>query len=128
ELAFVNNIENKGTLDESLLLQESYAPGLKGKIKPTKAAIKGLIESVPTAVRGIRSGKMRSLKKLIPGVHEKLPGDSQSHVKRIYETAEESRTELNLYMIGEGGEDEHMPGSEGADAADLAPEPDFDKT
>ena len=49
---------------------------------------------------------MRSLPKLIPGVHHKLPGDSQDHVKRIYEHAEESRIELNLYIIGEGGEEE----------------------
>ncbi len=49
-------------------------------------AIKGMIESMPTAIRGIRTGKMRSLPKLIPGVHHKLPGDAQDHVKRIYET------------------------------------------
>src|SRR5215204_1350696 len=64
--AFVKIIQKKGTLDESLLLQESYAPGIKGKLKPTKSAIKGLLGSIPTALRGIRSGKMRSLSKLIP--------------------------------------------------------------
>ncbi len=35
ELAFVKIIEKKGTLDESLLLQESFAPGVKGKLMPT---------------------------------------------------------------------------------------------
>ena len=113
EAAFVKIIEKKGTLDESLLLQESYAPGVKGKLIPKPSAIKGLLGSIPTAVRGIRSGKMRSLPKLIPGVHHKLPGDSQEHVKRIFGHAEEHRTELNLYITGE--EDE------------LA-EPDEDKT
>ena len=113
EAAFVKIIEKKGTLDESLLLQESYAPGVKGKLIPKPSAIKGLLGSIPTAVRGIRSGKMRSLPKLIPGVHHKLPGDSQEHVKRIFAHAEEHRTELNLYITGE--EDE------------LA-EPDEDKT
>ncbi len=34
EAAFVKIIEKKGTLDESLLLQESYAPGVKGKLMP----------------------------------------------------------------------------------------------
>jgi succinate dehydrogenase / fumarate reductase iron-sulfur subunit len=74
EAAFTEIIEKKGTLDESLLLQESYAQGIKGKLKPSKGAITGLLGSIPTAVRGVRSGKMRSLPKLIPGVHPKLPG------------------------------------------------------
>ena len=54
EAAFVKIIEKKGTLDESLLLQESYAPGVKGKLMPTRGAIKGMIGSIPTAIRGIR--------------------------------------------------------------------------
>ena len=49
---------------------------------------------------------MRSLRKLIPGVHPKLPGDAQGHVKGIYSHAEEHRTELNLYVTGEEGEEE----------------------
>jgi succinate dehydrogenase iron-sulfur subunit len=116
EAAFVKIIEAKGTLDESMLLQESYAPGIKGKLIPTKVAIKGLLSSLPTAVRGIRTGKMRSLRKLIPGVHEKLPGDAQDHVKRIYSHAEEHREELNLYIVGEDGDDDAAvaEGSEGA--------------
>jgi succinate dehydrogenase / fumarate reductase, iron-sulfur subunit len=117
ETAFANIIRKKGTLDESLLLQESYAQGVKGKLMPTSGAIKGLVGSLPTAVRGIRTGKMRSLRKLIPGVHEKLPGDSQEHVKRIYGHAEEHREELNLYIKGEEVEDEVPEG-------DIAPEPD----
>ena len=67
----------------------------------TSGAIKGLIGSLPTAIRGLRTGKMRSLQKLIPGVHKKLPGDAQDHVKRIYSHAEENRAELNLYITGE---------------------------
>ena len=38
ETAFVKIIEKKGTLDESLLLQESYAPGVKGKLIPKSSA------------------------------------------------------------------------------------------
>jgi succinate dehydrogenase / fumarate reductase iron-sulfur subunit len=101
ELAFTKIIESKGTLDESLLLQESYAQGIKGKLKPTSGAIKGLVGSLPTAIRGLRTGKMRSLPKLIPGVHPKLPGDAQEHVKSAYAHAEEHREELNLYITGE---------------------------
>ncbi|HEY5816497.1 MAG TPA: succinate dehydrogenase/fumarate reductase iron-sulfur subunit [Solirubrobacterales bacterium] len=99
--AFTKIIEKKGTLDESLLLQESYAPGVKGKLKPTKGAIKGLLGSIPTAIRGLKTGKMRSLPKLIPGVHPKLPDGAQDEVKAIYAHAEEHREEFNLYIRGE---------------------------
>jgi succinate dehydrogenase / fumarate reductase iron-sulfur subunit len=121
EKAFVNIIEKKGTLDESLLLQESYAAGVKGKLKPTKGAISGLLGSIPTAIRGLRTGKMRSLPKLIPGVHAKLPDGAQDEVQEIYAHAEEHHEELNLYIKGEGGdEDEGQADSQtGADADDA---------
>jgi succinate dehydrogenase / fumarate reductase iron-sulfur subunit len=119
EIAFTKIIEKKGTLDESLLLQESFAPGVKGKLMPSLAAIRGLLQSIPTAIRGIRTGKMRSIPKLIPGVHHKLPGEAQGHVQRIYERAEESGIELNLYVIGEGGEEEDKLSVQEAPAADL---------
>ena len=45
--AFTKIIEKKGTLDEAELLQESYAPGIKGKLIPKHGAIKGLVESHP---------------------------------------------------------------------------------
>jgi succinate dehydrogenase / fumarate reductase iron-sulfur subunit len=130
ERAFTKIIEKKGTLDESLLLQESFAEGVKGKLKPSKGAMTGLIGSIPTALRGIRTGKMRSLSKLIPGVHAKLPGDAQDQVKRIYEHAEEHGEEFNLYISGEeaeeemaerdipaGGEEEHVEEAVGDPAA-----------
>jgi succinate dehydrogenase / fumarate reductase iron-sulfur subunit len=104
EMAFVKIIEKKGTLDESLLLQESFAPGLKGKLKPSKRAIKEMLGSIPTAIRGIKTGKMRSLPKLIPGIHHKLPGDAQNEVKAIYKHAEEHNEEFNLYIKGDEGE------------------------
>jgi succinate dehydrogenase / fumarate reductase iron-sulfur subunit len=102
EIAFVKIIEKKGTLDESLLLQESFAPGFKGKLKPNKRAIREMLGSIPTAIRGIKTGKMRSLHKLIPGVHPKLP--DQDDVKAIYRHAEEHNEEFNLYIKGEEGE------------------------
>src|ERR671910_1667225 len=117
ESAFTKIIEKKGTLDESLLLQESYAQGVKGKLKPSAGAIKVLVGSIPTAIRGIRTGKMRSLSNLIPGVHKKLPGDAQENVQRIYAHAEEHGEELNLYIKGEEAE---PPVPE----AEVEPEPD----
>ncbi len=122
EAAFVKIIEKKGTLDESLLLQESYAPGVKGKLIPKPSAIKGLVGSIPTAIRGIRSGKMRSLPKLIPGVHEKLPDGAQDNVKRIFSRAEESRIELNLYISGEE-EVEPEPDEEEWSQPEVSPGP-----
>ena len=116
EAAFVKIIESKGTLDESLLLQESFAPGVKGKLKPPRGALKALLESIPTAIRGIRSGKMRSVPKLIPGIHPKLPGDSQDRVQKIYAHAEEHKIELNLYIKGEEGDDDSPDGSVPDDA------------
>jgi len=104
EMAFVKIIEKKGTLDESLLLQESFAPGVKGKLKPSKRAIKEMLGSIPTAIRGIKTGKMRSLPKLIPGVHHKLPGGAQDDVQAIYRHAETHNEEFNLYIKGEEGE------------------------
>ena len=123
ETAFTKIIEKKGTLDESLLLQESYAQGVKGKLIPHASAIKGLVGSIPTAIRGIRTGKMRSLPKLIPGVHEKLPDDAQGHVKRLYSHAEEHRAELNLYITGEE-ELEPEPHEAPTPESAVEPEPD----
>jgi succinate dehydrogenase / fumarate reductase, iron-sulfur subunit len=117
EAAFTKIIRKKGTLDESLLLQESYAQGVKGKLKPSGGAIKGLLGSLPTALRGLRTGKMRSLPKLIPGVHKKLPGGAQDDVERIYAHAEDHHEELNLYIRGEEP-DEEVPEER------VEPEPD----
>ncbi len=123
EHAFTKIIERKGTLDEALLQQESYAPGIKGKLAPKPAGIKALVESLPTALRGIRTGKMRSLPKLIPGVHPKLPGDAQKHVKNIYAHSEEHREELNLYVTGEEEALEEAA-TESTPEASVEPEPD----
>ncbi len=120
EAAFVKIIEKKGTLDEGLLLQESFAPGVKGKLKPSKAAIKELLGSIPTVLRAIKTGKGRSLSKLVPGIHPKLPGDAQDEVKAIYKHAEEHREEFNLYISGdeeatlEDGLDPERSGGTGA--------------
>jgi succinate dehydrogenase / fumarate reductase iron-sulfur subunit len=123
--AFTKIIRKKGTLDEAQLLQDSYAPGIKGKLVPKHGAVKGVLESLPTAVRGIKTGKMRSLPKLIPGIHAKLPGDAQEHVERIYAHAEDHQVELNLYIRGEeADQDESVPEAEAVPEAEVQPEPD----
>jgi succinate dehydrogenase / fumarate reductase, iron-sulfur subunit len=120
EEAFTKMIRKKGTNDEALLLQESFAPGIKGKLKPPRGAVKALIESVPTALRGIKTGKMRSLPKLIPGIHPKLPDGAQDEVEAIYEHAEQHREQLNLYIKGEESDDEEAPEAAVEPEADQA--------
>jgi succinate dehydrogenase / fumarate reductase iron-sulfur subunit len=122
EEAFTKIIRKKGTNDEAALQQESFAPGIKGKLKPPRGAVKALVESIPTALRGIRTGKMRSLPKLIPGVHPKLPDGAQDEVRQIYEHAEEHHTELNLYIKGEE-HDEDVP----AGAVEREPDEEEDR-
>ncbi len=65
---------------------------------------------------------MRSLPKLIPGIHPKLPDDAQEQVEAIYEHAEGHRTELNLYIAGE--EDvEPEPDEEELSQPEVSPGP-----
>jgi succinate dehydrogenase / fumarate reductase, iron-sulfur subunit len=99
EIAFVKIIEKKGTLDESMLVQESFAPGIKGKLKPSRRGIKETIGSIPTVLRAMKTGKARL--KFIPGLHHKLPGNAMEEVEAIYKHAEEHREEFNLYIKGE---------------------------
>ncbi len=98
ELAFVKIIEKKGTLDEVALPKESFAYGIKGKLKPSKRAIKEVLGALPTIFRTIKTGKVRT-KWVAP--HHKLPGGAQDEVKAIYKHAEEHREEFNIYIKGE---------------------------
>jgi succinate dehydrogenase / fumarate reductase, iron-sulfur subunit len=118
EKAFTRIIERKGTLDEAELLQESFAPGVKGKLKPPRGAVKALIESIPTALRAFKTGKARSLPKLIPGIHAELPDGAQDEVKEVFQHAEQHHTELNLYIKGEEPDEE---------APEAAVEPEADE-
>jgi succinate dehydrogenase / fumarate reductase iron-sulfur subunit len=110
EVAFVKIIEKKGTLDEAMLVQESYAPGIKGKLKPSKRGITETIKSLPTILRPLRKRKVK-LRQAIPGTHHKLPGDAMDGVKAIYRHAEEHSEELNLYIRGEEGDDAQPDGT-----------------
>ena len=101
EKAFVDIIERYGTLHEAKMIPDSFGEGVLGKLSPR--ATKHLIGSMPAALRGIKSGKMAPSKILF---HHKLP--DQAHIKRIYQEihARDERLELNLYIVGEGSEDE----------------------
>lgn len=110
EIAFVKVIKKKGLLDEALLVQESYAPGIKGKLKPSKRGLTETIKSLPTILRPLRKRKVK-LRQAIPGLHHGLPKDSMNDVRSIYEHAEEHNEELNLYIRGEEGEDAQPDGA-----------------
>jgi succinate dehydrogenase iron-sulfur subunit len=111
EKAFLNIIEKWGTLFEAQLLPRSFGDGslIKGQLKPDGA--KQLTESLPTALRGIRSGKVSPRKALM---HPKLP--EQKQVRRIIKEIEskDERLELNLYIVGEQGEESEGAMAEGS--------------
>ena len=98
EKAFVDIIERWGTLHEAQLLPRSFGDGslVKGQTRP--AAVKQLLDSLPTAARGLAAGKITPKKALF---HPKLP--DQSQVRRIYKEIEGQgeRLELNMYLVGE---------------------------
>jgi succinate dehydrogenase iron-sulfur subunit len=92
EEAFTNIIRKKGILDERKLLQDSL-----GVLRPQGQL--ELIRALPTGLRGFARGKVSPKVALF---HEKIEG--LENVQRIYEHAEQHRTEVNLYIIGEEGE------------------------
>jgi len=103
EKAFVTLIEKYGTLHEAQLLPRSFGDGslIKGQTEP--GAVKELVENLPTAIRGLRSGKVTPRKALL---HPKLP--DQKNVRKIFKEIEshDERIELNLYIVGEQGDAE----------------------
>src|SRR4051794_14375408 len=110
EKAFTGLVEKYGTLFEAQLLPRSFGDGslVKGQLEPTAA--KQLVESLPTALRGMKSGKVSPRKAL---THPKLP--DQKQVRRIFKEIEskDERLELNLYIVGEEGGEEEGAMSEG---------------
>jgi succinate dehydrogenase / fumarate reductase iron-sulfur subunit len=100
EHAFVKNIRRNGILHEPDLLSDSYG----GKLNP--AAGKELASGLPTAVVGLRRGKMTPAKILLH--QHKAPKE----VKRLFDEIEgrEERIELNLYVSGTEDEvADHLP-------------------
>ena len=61
--------------------------------------MKQLVREPPTAVRGLKRGKVTPKKALL---HPKLP--DQKQVRRIFKEIEskDERIELNLYIVGRG--------------------------
>src|SRR3954462_14026553 len=110
EKAFVDLIETYGTLHEAQLLPRSFGEGslVRGQTKP--AAVKQLLANMPTAIRGLKSGKVSPVKAIH---HRKLP--DQKQVRRIYKEVEsrDERVELNLYIVGESGGEEEGAMAEG---------------
>jgi succinate dehydrogenase / fumarate reductase, iron-sulfur subunit len=110
EHAIVDMVEKWGTLHEAQMPPRSYGDGsmIKGQTEPS--AVKALIEDLPTAIRGLRSGKM-TVGKILH--HPKLP--DQGNVRRIYQEihSKDERLELNLYIVGESGGEEEGVMAEG---------------
>jgi succinate dehydrogenase / fumarate reductase, iron-sulfur subunit len=110
EHAFAKLVEKYGTLFEAQLLPRSFGEGslVKGQFSPSGA--KQLTRELPTAFRGLKSGKVTPKKAL---THPKLP--DQDKVRRIFKEIEskDERLELNLYIVGE--EAENAEEKEGAE-------------
>jgi succinate dehydrogenase / fumarate reductase, iron-sulfur subunit len=110
EKAFTDLIETYGTLHEAQLLPRSFGEGslVRGQTKP--AAVKQLLANMPTAVRGLKSGKVTPTRALW---HHKLP--DQDQVRRIYKEVddEDGGIQLNLYIVGESGDEEEGTMGEG---------------
>src|SRR5881398_3040596 len=87
EQAFIKNIQKNGILHEPDLLADSYG----GKFNPS--AGRELVSGLPTALTGLRRGKMTAKTALLHT--HKAPKD----VKRIFDEVEgrDERVELNLY-------------------------------
>jgi len=104
EHAFVQNIRRNGILHEADLLADSYG----GKFNP--AAGRELISGLPTALMGLRRGKMT------PGKLIGHPHKAPEEVRRLFDRIEgrAQRIELNLYVSGY--EDEPEAGAGGAEA------------
>jgi succinate dehydrogenase / fumarate reductase iron-sulfur subunit len=94
--AFTSIIGKKGLNDERKLLQDSF-----GVLRPQGQL--QLLRSLPTGLRGFARGKISPKVALF---HEKLEG--MENVRRIYDHAEDHAEEVNLYILGEAGEDEEV--------------------
>jgi succinate dehydrogenase / fumarate reductase iron-sulfur subunit len=113
EKAFTGLVEKYGTLHEAQLLPRSFGDGSLIKSQTSPHGLKNLIPALPTAVRGLASGKVSPVKAL---VHHKLP--DQDQVRRIYKEIEskEERIELNLYIVGESGGESEGTSAEGRES------------
>jgi succinate dehydrogenase iron-sulfur subunit len=114
EAAFVGLIERYGTLHESQLLPRSFGQGSLIRSQLDPSSLKKLIESFPTVINGLKSGKVAPKAAIW---HNKLP--DQSQVRRIYNEVEShgERIELNMYIVGESGGENEGAMAEGSQEA-----------
>jgi succinate dehydrogenase / fumarate reductase iron-sulfur subunit len=109
EKAFVNIIEKWGTLHEGQMPVRSFGQGsmVRGQLAPS--AVKQLLDSAGTAVNTVKKVGPRRVM-----LHHKLP--DQGNVRRIFKEIEskDERLELNLYIVGEQGEEEEGTMAEGS--------------
>jgi succinate dehydrogenase / fumarate reductase iron-sulfur subunit len=103
EKGFTDLVEKYGTLHEAQLIPKSYGQGSMIRAQVDPRAIKELTAKLPTVLRGLASGKVSPKVALF---HKKL-GD-QDQVRRIFREIEEKdeRLELNLYIVGEEGDEQ----------------------
>src|SRR5919197_2405774 len=110
EHAFTHLIEKYGTLHEAQLIPRSYGQGslIRGQTDP--GAVRQLLLMLPSALRALARRKVTPRKALF---HPKLPG--QKRLRQLFKRIEEKdeRLELNLYIVGEGGEEEEGTMAEG---------------
>jgi succinate dehydrogenase / fumarate reductase iron-sulfur subunit len=114
EAAFVGLVEKYGTLHESQLLPRSFGQGSLIRSQLDPSSLKQLIESFPTVINGLKSGKVKPKAALW---HNKLP--DQKQVRRIYNEVHShgERIELNMYIVGESGGEEEGAMAEGSQEA-----------
>lgn len=101
EQAFVRIIEKWGTLHEGQMPIRSFGEGsmIRGQTQPS--AVAQLLDSAGTGINTIKKVGPRKV-----FLHHKLP--DQKNVRRIFKEIEskDERIELNLYIVGESGEEE----------------------
>ena len=93
-------------------------PPESGRIRPASPdGARQLTENLPTAFRGLKSGKVNPRKALL---HPKLP--DQKQVRRIFKEIEtkDERIELNLYIVGEMAGDDADPTQPSPDQPAMA--------
>jgi succinate dehydrogenase / fumarate reductase, iron-sulfur subunit len=96
EQAFTKIIAKKGILDERKLLQDSF-----GAFRPQGAV--ELVRALPTGLRGFARGKITPRKALL---HEGIEG--MENVRRIYDHVKDHSQEVNMYILGEAGEEDEQ--------------------
>jgi succinate dehydrogenase / fumarate reductase iron-sulfur subunit len=103
EHAFTHLIEKYGTLHEAQLIPRSFGQGslIRGQTEP--GAVRQLLQMLPSALRAVLRRKVTPRKALL---HPKLPG--QKRLRELFKRIEEKdeRLELNLYIVGESGDEE----------------------